>query len=184
MTLGDRRGLSKPRLCTQPNTMCTLYLERTMLSPPPAGYTGCCHVFSPWSEWPSIHFLRLRETNLMLSLWASSQGPLLMTPSPVVLTWQQSHSGSIVVRHHTIHWLSSMAQCCMVDKHSHRNISSSFKQIDTSWTSLQCDLPLMDLQNDPIVFRFLHQPSLKTSCWQFPHYILVWIFLPHFSCYI
>lgn len=69
---------------------------------------------SPWSEWPSIHFVRLRHTNLLVSLWHSSQGPLLMTPSPVVLTWQQSHSGTMVVSHHTIHWLCSMGQCCMV----------------------------------------------------------------------
>lgn len=32
--------------------------------------------------------------------------------------------------------------------------------------SIQCEVPLMDLQNDPIVFRFLCPSSSCASCWQ------------------
>lgn len=160
MTLAVRRGLWNPRPFSQPNTMCTLYPESTMLSPPPAVYTGRRHGLSPWSAWPSIHLWRRRHNNPTRPWWHISQGPLLMTPSPVVLTWSQSHSDTTVVSHHTIRWLSSMGRCCMVDKHSHRNASSSSEQIDTSLTSLRRDVPLMDLQNDPVVFRLLCKSSL------------------------
>lgn len=160
MTLVVRRGISKPLLF--PHVQYNFY----NISREYNVITTTCRVYRmppcPFSmKWVAKHSLpRLRHTNLMLSLWDSSQGPLLMTPSPVVLTWQQSHSGTVVVSHHTIHWLCSMAWCCMVDKHSHRNANSSFKQIDTSWTSLtslQSDVPLMDLHNDPIVFGLLCQ---------------------------
>lgn len=128
--------------------------------------TTTCRVYRmlpcPFSmKWVAKHSLpRLRHTNLMLSLWEISQGLLLMTPSPVALTWQQSHSGTVVASHHPVHWLCSMAWCCMVDKHSHRNINSSFKQIDFPVRlhclhrhgRIQSDVPL-------IVFGFLCQSS-------------------------
>lgn len=101
-----------------------------------------CRVYrmllDPFSmKWVTKHSLpRLRNTNLMLSLWDSSQGPLLMTLNPAVLSWQRSHSSPIMASHHPIHWLCSMYWFYMVDKHSYRNSNSSFKQIDTSWTSL------------------------------------------------
>lgn len=127
--------------------------------------TTTCRVYRmlpcPFSiKWVAKHSLpKLRHTNLMLSLWESSQGPLLMTPSPVVLTWQQSHSGTVVVSHHPIHWLCSMAWCCMVGKHSHRNINSSFKQIDVPVFTQTWQHPVWcasnGLQNDPIVYRLL-----------------------------
>lgn len=134
---------------------------------------------------------RLRHTNLMLSLWDSSQGHCLWPPALWRSHSKQSHSGTIVASHRTIHWLCSMAWCCMVDKHSHRNTSSSFKQIDTSWTSLtslQSVVALMDLQNDPIVSGFLCQSSSWTSCWEMTTYLCYFIlnlvfFLPHFSCH-
>lgn len=94
----------------------------------------CSCVLSPWSAWPCIH---LRQTNL-ISSWDGSQGPLLMSPSPVALLWQQCHSDSVVAGHHCVRWLCSMAWACMVDKHSHRDTKSSFKQIDSRWTSSVC----------------------------------------------
>lgn len=163
MTLAVRRGISKKPLLFPPVQHNTHNIPRE-----DNVITTTCRVYRmlpcPFSmKWVAKHSLpRLRHTNLMLSLWDSSQGPLLMTPDPVVLAWQQSHSGTIVVSHHTILWLCSMAWCCMVDKHSRRNTSSSFKQIETSWTSLtspQSDVPLMDLQNDPIVSGLLCQSS-------------------------
>lgn len=132
MTLVVRRGIFKPLL--PPPIQHNISREDNVI-------TTTCRVYRmlpcPFSmKWVAKHSLpRLRHTNLMLSLWDSPQGPLLMTPSPVVLTWQQSHSSTIVVSHHHVHWLCSMAWCCTVDKHSHRNTDSSFKQIDTSRTS-------------------------------------------------
>lgn len=145
MTLVVRRGISKPLLSPPvQHNIHNIAREHKVITP-------TCRVYRmlpcPFSmKWVAKHSLpRLRHTNLMLSLWNSSQGPLLMTPSPVVLTWQQSHSGTIVVSHHPIHWLCSMAWCCMVDKHSHRNTNSSFKQIDTSWTSLSVCTVYIDI---------------------------------------
>lgn len=163
MTLVVRRGISNLYYPPPPiqHSIHNISTEYNVI-------TTTCRVYRMlpcpfFMKWLAKHLLpRLRHTNLMLSLWDSFQGPLLMTPSPVVLAWQQSHSGTIVVSHHTIHWLCSMASCCMVDKHSHRNASSSFKQIDTSWTSLtslQSDVSLMELQNDLIVFGLLCQSS-------------------------
>lgn len=85
----------------------------------------------------------------------------IMAPLTQWCHHSKSHSGTREEGQHLLHWLCSTTWCCMVDKHSHKGIKSSFKQIDASlifsvclhWHDSACSLLI--LQSRLIVSHLL-----------------------------